>query len=45
MASVSVDTAGGDATSAVDIPYLPRDVATDLYAALSSRAARTEFTW
>jgi len=45
MASVSVDTAGGDATYAVDIPYLPRDVATNLYATLSSRAARTEFTW
>jgi putative membrane protein len=45
MASLSVDTAGGDRTYAVDIPYLPRDVAGTLYSSLSSQAARTEFTW
>lgn len=45
MASLSVDTAGGDSTYSVDIPYLPRDVAGTLYASLSAQAARTEFTW
>jgi len=46
MASVRVDTAGaGDASHRVDIPYLARPTADDLYRQLSGEAARTAFRW
>jgi putative membrane protein len=46
MARVRVDTAGAsNSAHSVDIPYLPRDVAQDLYASLSAEAARTTFRW
>ena len=46
MASVRVDTAGaGDASHRVDIPYLARSTADDLYRRLAGEAARTAFRW
>ena len=46
MATVSVDAAGaGQYSHRVTIPYLGREVAADLHAALSARAAGTEFRW
>jgi putative membrane protein len=46
MASVRVDTAGaGDASHRVDIPYLARRVADELYRRLAGEAARTAFRW
>jgi putative membrane protein len=46
MRSVRVDTAGaGDASHRVDIPYLPRETASDLYHALASDAGGTTFKW
>jgi membrane protein YdbS with pleckstrin-like domain len=46
MASVRVDTAGaGDASHRVDIPYLARRVADELYCRLAGEAARTAFRW
>jgi putative membrane protein len=46
MRSVRVDTAGaGDASHRVDIPYLPRETAIDLYHALASNAGGTTFKW
>ena len=45
-ASVRVDTAGaGDASHRVDIPYLPVESATELFAELGAAAARTTFHW
>jgi putative membrane protein len=46
MRRVRVDTAGaGDASHRVDIPYLPRDTAVDLYHALANNAGGTAFKW
>jgi putative membrane protein len=46
MASVRVDTAGaGDASHRVDIPYLARQTADELYRRLAGEAARTAFRW
>jgi putative membrane protein len=46
MSRVRVDTAGASERShRVDIPYLPRDVAHDLYQRLATRAASTAFRW
>ena len=46
MASVRVDTAGAaDASHRVDIPYLARRVADELYRRLAGEAARTAFRW
>lgn len=46
MARVRVDTAGaGDASHRVDIPYLARETARDLYDFLTAQAARTAFRW
>ncbi|HYN10720.1 MAG TPA: PH domain-containing protein [Vicinamibacterales bacterium] len=46
MRSVKVDTAGAaDASHRVDIPYLPREIAIDLYHALASNAGGTTFKW
>lgn len=46
MARLRVDTAGASSTGhSVDIPFLPAAVAHDLHAALSRRAAATEFRW
>lgn len=45
MASVRVDTAGADAAHSVDIPYLDRDVAQQVYSRLAAEAERTEFRW
>jgi putative membrane protein len=46
MRSVRVDTAGaGDASHRVNIPYLPRAIASDLYHALASHAGGTTFKW
>ena len=46
MRRVRVDTAGaGDASHRVDIPYLPRETAIDLYHALASNAGGTTFKW
>jgi putative membrane protein len=46
MRRVRVDTAGaGDASHRVDIPYLPRETALDLYHALASNAGGTTFKW
>jgi putative membrane protein len=46
MAGVRVDTAGaGDASHRVDIPYLARLTADDLYRRLAGEAARTAFRW
>lgn len=46
MASVLVDTAGLQAAlHRVQVPYLPRDAAGALAAALARAAARTEFRW
>jgi len=46
MASVGVDTAGAaDASHGVDIPYLARRTADDLYRQLAGEAARTAFRW
>jgi putative membrane protein len=46
MRSVRVDTAGAsDASHRVDIPYLPRATAIDLYHALASTAGGTTFKW
>jgi putative membrane protein len=46
MASIQVDTAGGDAAShRVNIPYLPVAAATDLFGRLGTAAARTAFRW
>jgi putative membrane protein len=46
MARVRVDTAGaGDWSHRVDIPYLPRETARELFALLEAQAARTELRW
>jgi putative membrane protein len=46
MARVRVDTAGASATShRIDIPYVARDRAGQLYADLAASAARTAFHW
>jgi putative membrane protein len=46
MSRVRVDTAGASERShRVDIPYLPRNVAHDLYQRLATRAASTAFRW
>jgi uncharacterized membrane protein YdbT with pleckstrin-like domain len=45
MARVHVDTAGASEGSAINIPYVPREAATTLYARLSSEAAQRQFTW
>jgi putative membrane protein len=46
MRRVRVDTAGaGDASHRVDIPYLPRETAVDLYHALAHSAGGTTFKW
>jgi putative membrane protein len=45
MASVRVDTAGADAAHSVDIPYLDRDVAQQLYSRLADEAEQTQFRW
>jgi putative membrane protein len=46
MRSVRVDTAGAsDASHRVDIPYLPRGTAIDLYDALAVSAGGTAFKW
>lgn len=46
MARVRVDSAGaGEWSHRVDIPYLPRDTARELFALLEARAAGTELSW
>jgi putative membrane protein len=46
MRRVRVDTAGaGNASHRVDIPYLPRETAADLYHALAQHAGGTTFKW
>ena len=46
MARVKIDTAGkGGGDYGVDVPYLPRDTAQDLYAHLGKAAATTAFQW
>jgi membrane protein YdbS with pleckstrin-like domain len=46
MARVRVDTAGAGATAhRVDIPYLSREAARELFDLLSLQAARTAFRW
>lgn len=46
MARIRVDTAGaGPASHRVDVPYLPRDTAGELYARLAAQAARISFRW
>jgi putative membrane protein len=46
MARVRVDTAGsGEGTRRVDIPYLSRETARDLYDLLATQAAQTAFRW
>jgi putative membrane protein len=46
MRSVQVDTAGASGAShRVDIPYLPRGTAIDLYDALAASAGGTAFKW
>ena len=46
MARVRVDTAGaGEGSRSVDIPYLSRETARDLYDLLATRAAQTAFRW
>jgi putative membrane protein len=46
MASVRVDSAGaGDASHRVDVPYLARPTAEELYRQLAGAAARTSFKW
>jgi putative membrane protein len=46
MARFRVDTAGASERSVrVDVPYLPRQTAGDLYQQLAARAARTDFRW
>ena len=46
MARVRVDTAGGgEGTHRVDIPYLSRETARDLYDLLATKAAQTAFRW
>ncbi len=46
MARVRVDSAGaGQGSHRVDIPYLPRDTARDLFTLLETRAASTELRW
>ena len=46
MSRVRVDTAGaGERSHRVDIPYLPREAAHDLYQRLATRAASTAFRW
>jgi putative membrane protein len=45
MARVHVDTAGASEGSAINIPYVPREAATTLYARLSAEAAQRQFTW
>jgi putative membrane protein len=46
MARVRVDSAGaGEWSHRVDIPYLPRDTARELFALLEARAASTELRW
>jgi putative membrane protein len=46
MRRVRVDTAGaGTASHGVDIPYLPRETAADLYHALAQSAGGTTFKW
>jgi putative membrane protein len=46
MVRVSIDAAGaGPGSHRIDIPYLGRETARDLYGALAMHAARTEFDW
>lgn len=46
MARVRVDSAGaGEWSHRVDIPYLPRDTARELFALLEAQAASTELRW
>ncbi len=46
MARVRVDTAGGgEGSHRVDIPYLSRETARDLYDLLATQAAQTAFRW
>jgi putative membrane protein len=46
MARVRVDTAGaGEWSHRVDIPYLPREMARELFALLEARATQTELSW
>jgi putative membrane protein len=46
MVRVRVDSAGaGEWSHRVDIPYLPRDTARELFALLEARAASTELRW
>lgn len=46
MARVRVDTAGGgEGAQRVDIPYLSRETARDLYDLLTTQAAQTAFRW
>jgi putative membrane protein len=45
MARVHVDTAGASTGSAVDIPYLARDEADQLYDLLRRQSAQQQFTW
>lgn len=46
MARVRVDTAGGgEGSQRVDIPYLSRETARDLYDLLATQAAQTAFRW
>ena len=44
MASVAVDTAGAGA-HAIDVPYLPRDVAEQLRTTVAAQAAATTYRW
>ncbi len=46
MSRVSIDAAGaGPGSHRIDIPYLGRETALNLYGALAAQAARTEFKW
>jgi membrane protein YdbS with pleckstrin-like domain len=46
MARVRVDTAGaGERSHRIDVPYLPREAAYELYGKLAAGAAGTAFRW
>lgn len=45
MARIHVDTAGASLASAINIPYIPREQAADLYARLAQEAAARQFMW
>jgi hypothetical protein len=46
MARVYADTAGSDGGGyAINVPYLPREVASTLQQRLSAAAANTAFQW